>query len=217
MACVCLGGFTDGTDQQKAKKTEVKEIVVSKESVYDNLLVCASVDEVDQSLAKSIEDWDVASVVDVFAPSSSSSTTAATTTSSAATLVANAAQGDGGEAETPCGVNVRSMIGTRSLLFAWLAAVSSPAVLNVGVATAPNDAWKKAEKEIIAREKEACSAQIKREHSPQKIQQLILTKLTFKGRPSFSSIYVPVYLITYLHKGKRFSPPSSLVRVRSPR
>lgn len=158
----------------KAKKTEVKEIVVSKESVYDNLLVCASVDEVDQSLAKSIEDYDVASALDVFAPSSSAAT------SSAATLVANAAQGDGGEAETPCGVNVRSMI-------------------------APNDAWKKAEKEIIAREKEACSAQIKREHSPQKIQQLILTKLTFKGRPSFSSLYAPVYLITYLHKGKRYA------------
>jgi hypothetical protein len=82
------------------------------------------------------------------------------------------------------------------------------------VATAPNDAWKKAEKEIIAREKEACSAQIKREHSPQKIQQLILTKLTFKGRPSFSSLYAPVYLITYLHKGKRSSLLPLLVAMR---
>jgi ApbE superfamily uncharacterized protein (UPF0280 family) len=111
-----------GLNAQKTKKTEVKEIVVSKESVYDNLLVCASVDEVDQSLAKSIEDWDVASAFDVFAPSSSAAT------SSAATLVANAAQGDGGEAETPCGVNVRSMIGTHSLFLRSLLLLAHPRV-----------------------------------------------------------------------------------------
>jgi hypothetical protein len=92
---------------QKAKKTEVKEIVVSKESVYDNLLVCASSDEADQIVTKSIEDWDVSSAIDISAPSSSSFPAAAATT-----VIANAAQSDGSEAETPCGVSTRNMIGT---------------------------------------------------------------------------------------------------------
>lgn len=163
---------------------------MSKESSYESLLVCASVNEADQVLMKSIEDWRITATSEIKGTSSSIN-------------VANT-QGD----SLP--VSVREMMGTLPSSHVLVPRCSNT---DESMMLGANDAWKKAEKEIIAREKEACREQIQSEHNPQKIQQLILTKLTFKGRPSFSIIYVPVYFITYLHKGKEYAylPPPALV------
>ncbi len=66
------------------------------------------------------------------------------------------------------------------------------------------EAWKYAEKKIIAKEKDKCRQQITMEHNPQKIQQMLVTKIVFKDKPSYSIIYAPVYFIRYTYKGKRY-------------